>query len=89
MTTYEQVHSGAVVLGHDGALWGVEHIEREPTLAVTLVRHGQRVTGWPPAGIEVTVIDQPDMSAEFWAAQNLIDAFGSVELIAEHWESGT
>lgn len=87
MTTYEQVHSGAVVLGHDGALWGVEHIQHEPTLAVTLVRHGRRLTGYPPAGTEVTVVEPADVSGELTAAQNLIDAFGSVELIAEHWGS--
>lgn len=86
MTTYEEIHVGAVVLGHDGNTWGVEHIEREPVLAVTLYRNGFRTTGYPPPGTEVVVISAADVSAELAAAENLIHAFGSVELIAEHWE---
>lgn len=87
MTTYEQVHAGAVVLGYDNQAWGVEQIMHSPTLAVTLVRHGARVTGYPPAGTEVTVLDPADVRAEEWAAQVLIEAFGSVELLGERWEA--
>jgi hypothetical protein len=87
MTTYEQVHAGATVLGHDGQVWGVEAIDREPHLSVTLVRYGQRVTGYPPAGTPVTVIEPADVRAEAWAAQQLIDAFGSVEIVSERWGS--
>lgn len=86
MTTYEQVHSGAVVLGHDGALWGVEHIEREPVLAVTLVRYGERITGYPPAGTEIVIHQPADVAAEAYAAGLFIEAFGSVDLIAEHYQ---
>jgi hypothetical protein len=88
VTTYEQVHSGAVVLGHDGALWGVEAIMREPVLSVTLVQHGRRVTGYPPAGTEVTVIEDADVAAEFRAAEVLANAFGPVELVAEWIDHG-
>lgn len=87
MTTYEEIHTGAVVLGHDGATWGVEQIVHEPVLAVTLVRHGFRTTGYPPPRTEVTVIVPADVSEEFRAAQLLGDAFGGVDLIAERWES--
>jgi hypothetical protein len=83
--TYEHLHAGVVVLGGDGEPWGVEQILHEPQLAVTLVRHGQRVTGYPPAGTAVTVIDPADVRAEEWAAQVLIDAFGPVQLIGEAW----
>jgi hypothetical protein len=86
-TTYEQLHAGAIVLGGDGEPWGVEQIDHEPQLAVTLVRLGQRVTGYPPLGTPVTVIDPADVRAEEWAAQVLIDAFGSVQLIGERWEA--
>ena len=86
MTTYEQVHSGAIVLGHDGALWGVERIMHEPFLAVTLVKGAERLTGYPPANTEITVVTPTDVAAEQVAVQALMDAFGSVELIAEHWE---
>lgn len=85
--TYEQLHAGAIVLGGDGKPWGVEQILFQPTLAVTLVRLGERVTGYPPPGTPVTVIDPADMRAEEWAAQVLIDAFGPVELIGERWEA--
>lgn len=84
MSTYEEVHAGAVVLGHDGNSWGVEQITHEDGITVvTLVRHGARVAGYPPAGTEVTVIEPADVSEEARAAQVLIDAFGSVELIGE------
>lgn len=86
MTTYEQVHSGAVVLGHDGALWGVETIVQGPPLAVTLVKNGARITGYPPPGTEVTVVVPADVSAEERAAALLIGTFGSVELLAEHYQ---
>ena len=87
MARYEDIHVGAVVLGHDGAAWGVQAIDRVPVLAVTLVRHGARVTGYPPPGTEVTVIDPVDVTEEARAVQVLIDAFGPVELISERWEA--
>lgn len=86
VSTYEQVHAGDVVLGHDGNAWGVEQIVHDDGVTVvTLVRHGERVTGRPPAGTEVTVLAPADVRAEGWAAQQLIDAFGSVVLIRERW----
>lgn len=87
MTTYEEVHAGAVILGYDGAPWGVEAIEHEPVLAVTLFRHGQRLTGYPPPGTEVTVIVPAEVTAEWIAAELLARAFGHVELISERWEN--
>lgn len=88
MSTYEQVHTGDVVLGHDGDTWGVEQIVHDDGVTVvTLVRHGERVTGRPPAGTEVTVLVPADVRAEEWAVQQLIDAFGPVELIGERWAS--
>lgn len=87
MATYEHVHAGDVVLGHDGELWGVETIDRTPQLAVTLVKHGQRVTGYPPAGTAVTVVEPADVRAEAWAAQAMIDAgLGPVSIIRESIE---
>ena len=83
MASYEQVHAGDIVLGHDGELWGVEAIDHVPQLAVTLVKHGQQVTGYPPAGTPVTVVAPADLSAEFWAAQMFIDAGFDVEIVSE------
>jgi hypothetical protein len=71
------------VLGHDGDLWGVEVIEHEPVLAVTLVKHGHRITGYPPAGTAVTVVTPADVTAEQRAVQVFIDAGFKVELISE------
>ena len=83
MTTYEQVHAGDVVLGGDGNAWGVAMIQHRPSLAVTLVRHGARVTGHPPDGTEVTVIEPTDVRALGWAFGVLAEAFGDIELIGE------
>jgi hypothetical protein len=90
MATYEDVHSGDVVLGHDGEVWGVERIAHVPHLAVTLIRDGgvHRITGYPPPGTEVTVLQRADVSAEARAAQMFIDAGIGVEVVSEGWETG-
>jgi hypothetical protein len=88
MTTYEDVHAGALVLGHDNEVWGVAEIRRSPVLAVTLVRdEGRvRVTGYPPAGTPVTVVQAADVGAEATAAQTLMDAgLGPIEIVGEVW----
>lgn len=87
MATYEHVHAGDVVLGHDGELWGVVEIDHSPPLRVTLVRHGARVTGYPPAGTSCTVVTPADVRAEAWAADVLISTgLGPVEIVSEKWE---
>jgi hypothetical protein len=73
------------VLGHDGDLWGVEAIEHVPRLAVTLVKIGHRVTGYPPAGTPVTIVYRSDVTAEHAAAEVLLAAGLGVELISERW----
>ncbi len=85
VTTYEQVHAGDVVLGGDGEAWGVAWTYRgqDGRLAITLTRHGRRVTGYPPPGTEVTVIEPADVRAEGWAFGVLAEAFGDIELIGE------
>jgi len=87
MSTYEQVHAGDIVLGHDGELWGVAAIEHEPALAVTLVKHGARVVGRPPAGTPVTVVEHADVAGEQQAVDALLAGGFGVELISERWES--
>lgn len=87
MTTYEQVHAGDIVLGYDGQSWGVESVHREPTLAVVLVRYGQRLVARPPGGTPITVLDESDVSAEWWAAQTLAAAGMAPVIISETWES--
>lgn len=87
MATYEQVHAGDVVLGHDGELWGVAEIDHAPQLRVTLVRYDVRITGYPPADTWCTVVTPGDIRAEAWAVDALIGAgLGPVEIISEKWE---
>lgn len=86
MTTYEQVHAGDAVLGHDGQPWGVSAIVHGDQLAVTLVRGEHEITGRPPAGTEVQIIEPADLSAEVAAAGVLIEALGPIEIISERWE---
>lgn len=87
MATYEQVHAGDIVLGHDGELWGVEAIEHTPRIAVTLVKGSLRVTGYPPAGTPITVVQPADVSAEHRAAEHLLAAgLGPLGIISERWE---
>jgi hypothetical protein len=84
MAGYEQVHAGDIVLGHDRELWGVESIDHVPQLAVTLVRHGVRVTGYPPPGTQITVVEAVDTSAEAAACDVLLAAgLGPVEILGE------
>lgn len=78
MAGYEQVLPGDVVLGHDGELWGVEDIQRVPQLAVILVRYGRRLTGYPPAGTPVTVVQPAGVQA-------FIDAGLGPEILGEVW----
>lgn len=85
MATYEQVHAGDIVLGHDRELWGVEAIDHAPPLTVTLVKHGgaMRVIGYPPSGTPVVVVTPADVAAEARAAQMFIDASLGVEIVSE------
>jgi hypothetical protein len=87
VTTYEDAHAGDVVLGHDGELWGVQHIAHEPELSVVLVKHGHRVVGRPPAGTSVTIVERADVTKEFGAAELLAAAFGPLVIVSETWES--
>ena len=84
--TYEEVHAGDHVLGHDGDLWGVEAIEHVPRLAVTLVKPGHRVTGYPPAGTPVTIVSRSDVGPEAAAWQVLAASGLPVEIIGEMWK---
>ena len=86
MATYEQVHAGDTVLGHDGNLWGVEAITFVPQIVVTLVRYERTITGYPPPGTPVVIVKPADVEPERVAAGVLIGAGFTVELIAERWE---
>lgn len=86
MPTYEQVHAGDIVLGHDNDLWGVAAIDRAPQLSVTLVKAGARIVGYPPRGTPVTVVTPADVAAEARAAQVFIDAGLGIEILSERWE---
>jgi hypothetical protein len=83
--TYEQVHAGDHVLGHDGEVWGVAEIDHFPALRVVLVRPGYRVQGWPPAGTPVTIVQRADVSAEATAVEALLAAGLGPELLGERY----
>ena len=82
MDTYETVHAGDVVLGHDGQEWGVAAIGGG---AVTLVRFGEQVTGYPPGGTPVTVLSRADTIEEARAYDVLRASYGDVEVLGEVW----
>lgn len=82
MDTYETVHTGDVVLGHDGQEWGVAAIGGG---AVTLTRFGETVTGYPPSGTPVTVLSRADTIEEARAYAALAASFGDVEVLGEVW----
>lgn len=87
MATYEEVHAGATVLGHDNDVWSVEAIDVTPAwTAVTLVKdEGRtRVTGYPPPGTPVTILSSPDLSAEAAAWQVLAEAGLEPSIVHEH-----
>lgn len=84
--TYEDVHAGDHVHGHDGAVWGVAEIDHAPPLRVVLVRPGHRVQGWPPAGTPVTIVHrEADTGAEALAWQALADAGLAPQLLGERF----
>lgn len=88
MTTWDQVHAGDVVIGHDGQTWGVESIAPHPAgPVVTIVRHGQRATGQPPPGTPITVIESTDMTAEAHAFNVLAAAGLQPELLRESYRA--
>jgi hypothetical protein len=85
VATYEALHAGDLVLGDDGEVWGVSYISHVPQLTVTLVRPGNAVTGCPPLGMPVTVVQRADVTEEFRAAHFLIMGLGAVEILGETW----
>ncbi len=85
MSVWEDVHAGAIVLGHDQLAYGVLsvwHTAHGPV--VTLIRHGV-VTGpaQPPPGTPITIVSQPDMSAEAAAFGALSTVGLQPELLGE------
>lgn len=90
MATYGgDARPGDIVVGADGAGWGVLSIERAPRLAVTLVKGPQRVTGYPAPETPVTIqatADVPHGSDVERRAAEALSALGAVELIGEWWE---
>lgn len=71
---------GAVVLGHDGLLYGVTRVEASGE--VELYRYGQTLIATPPPGTPITVIEQ--VTEELRAADVLIaGGLGPLEIIGE------
>lgn len=89
--TYDaDVRPGDVVRGHDGHDWGVESITHHPRLAVTLVRHGRRIVGYPPVGTEVVIVQRGQVPAGGdieVAALEALRRLGPAELLHEEWRA--
>jgi fructose-1,6-bisphosphatase/inositol monophosphatase family enzyme len=88
MDTWGSLHAGDVVLSSDDKreLWGAAAVAGR---RVTLVRHGQSVTGYPEPAEPVSVVSRCDTSAEAMAWQ-VLDAAGlQPQVISETWESET
>lgn len=65
MTTWDQVHAGDIVLGHDGNAWGVASVAPHPAgPVVEIVRHGETLRAQPPVGTPITVIEAADVATE-------------------------
>lgn len=86
MSTWEDVHAGAIVGGHDGLLYGVLSIDHTHASGpiVTLTRYGV-VTGpaQPPPGTPIAIISQPDLTAEGYAFEVLAAGGLQPELLGE------
>lgn len=87
MTTWDDVHAGSVVLGHDGLVYGVAHVERDLPggPGIVLVRHGQRLQAQPPPGTPITVVQAADVSEEARAFAVLAQAGLGPEVVREIW----
>lgn len=83
--TWDGVHAGDIVRGHDGKLYGVAAIERgHPAgVSITIRRNGEFSSMQVPAGVPIEITARADMSAEAVAWQVLQDAGFGPEIIGE------
>jgi len=88
VTTWDEVHTGSVVLGHDGLQYGVAHVEHglPGGPGIVLVRHGQRLQAQPPPGTPITVLQAADVSEEARAFETLTAAGLGPQIIRETWQ---
>lgn len=87
--TWDDVHGGDVVLGHDGNTYGVASISHGHPAGpvVTLARHGAVIgPAQPPPGTPITVLERADMSAEAQAFAMFAGAGLGPELIGETFQ---
>jgi hypothetical protein len=85
MDTWDGVHAGDVVLGHDGQTYGIVGAHAAPGgPVITLFRHGV-ITGpaQVPHGTPVTVLQRADNAAEARAFAVLAAAGLNPEVIGE------
>lgn len=87
MDTWDDVHAGDVVLGHDGQTYGVVAVHVAPGgPVITLFRHGA-IAGpaQVPHGTPVTVLQRADTAAEARAFAVLATARLNPEVIGESY----
>jgi hypothetical protein len=85
MNTWEDVHAGDIVLGHDNARYGVAEIEHGSPGGprITLRRGGYRTTAQPPPRTPITILGRADVDDEANAYANLEAAGLRPEIMKE------
>lgn len=87
MTTWDEVHAGCVILGHDNVVYGVASWEAAPGgPIIELVRDGLPAgRAQPPTGTPITVLEWPDLRPEAQAFAVLSAAGFNVDIIRESY----
>lgn len=87
--TWESVHVGDVVRGHDGQTYGVAsiHVGDPRGPVVTLFRHGAVIgPAQPPPGTPIEILQRADSAAEARAFGILAAAGLGPELLGETYQ---
>ena len=84
MTTWEDVHAGDIVIGHDDLLYGIASVEpSEHGPRIVMRRDGRMVHAQPPPGTPIRVWAHAGLSAEAAAWQLFEDAGLRPQIIRE------
>lgn len=86
--TWDDVHAGDVIIGHDGQAYGVEDICPDPVRGptITLIRHGIRTgPAQPPPGTPIRIAQRAETSGEAYAFGVLAAAGLNPQVIRESY----
>lgn len=86
-STWNDVHAGDIVLGHDCNHWGVTSRGVAPGgVEIEIVRHGERLASIVPHGTPITVVSCDESHAPPPAVALLMAAFPGTEIIRESYQ---